>query len=100
MCKNFEESFSEFVTKRLNEDMGVLVLDKKEFIELNEEIDQYHEKMLIAFTEGNNEAFQECLDKYISLQGCASGIIEEAAYIQGMKDLYKLLKMLEEGEAD
>lgn len=96
--KTFEQSFREFITKRLNEDLSGLVLENTEFMETNEEIDKFYEKLLEAFTEGDRQAFQDYLDRYTSLQGCASGIIEETAYIQGMKDLYRFLRMLEEGE--
>jgi hypothetical protein len=107
MCKNFEESFREFITKRLSDDLNILYVRNSELEAIYRDINMYHQNVVAAFEKGDKEAFENNLDEYSSNYCAVSGIIEEIAYIQGMKDLYKFFKMLEaeeivkdEGEED
>jgi len=96
--KAFEESFKEFISQRLNEDLGVLILENKELKEMYEDSENYHKKIFTAFDKGDKEAFEDGFDKFTSIQDEICGNIAELSYLQGMKDTYRLIKMLEKRE--
>lgn len=95
--KSFEQSFKEFVVKRVMEDIDILPTNE-ELKEMNAEADRYYEAARTAFTDSNQEAFEKQLYEYRMAQAAIGGVIAEIAYMQGMQDAYNFFKILEERE--
>lgn len=93
--KTFEQSFKEFVVRRTMEDLDILLPTNEELKEMNAEADMYYEAARTAFTDSNQEAFEKQLYEYRMAQAAIGGVIAEITYMQGMKDAYQLIGLLE-----
>lgn len=93
--KPFEQSFREFIINRLMVDLDILLSSNGELKAVYEESTLHFENVRMAVSEGNKKLFEEYIDQYKSAQAAAGGIIAEISYIQGMKDAYRLFRLLE-----
>jgi hypothetical protein len=92
--KIFEQSFKEFIVRRVMEGVDILPTNKK-LKEMNAEADLYYEATRTTFADSNQEAFEKQLCEYRMAQAAIGGVIAEIAYMQGMKDAYQLIKLFE-----
>lgn len=91
--KTFEETFNKFISKRVD-DLDPIILNDRKYTESTIEINSNYEKILMALEENNHVKLLEYLDQYTSAMNYEGGIISEIMYFQGLKDGFRLLRIL------